>query len=467
MAEETQAPQAEPIIIPNRSTEPPKAKKRFKIKIPKFVWFLLGALVLFGLLRYVTSSDQSNVSHSEIAPRLQVTNPNLTSASDAEAIKARDEKIGQAALGSNQFIAQGGSYNPTLTRENNDPLDSYAHNNAASAKDPSGMPTGAVGTYNPPAVSMNSTQVAEQNQLNEQLASAMKDVLKGTDRKTLAGLGTQLRSRETDQDGARASSGLPGVTMNPGHSPTAPGSSVTMVSAPGTTPIDNTKTHKVLMRTGHLLYAANDLLSNSDSSNFVQVTVQAGPYRGARLQGSFKTLGSDQLELDFKIISWKDRTYQIDAIGVNPNEPQVGMATSVNNHYLQRFGGLFLTSAMQAVGQELQQEGTSTQLSTNAGVMQTNRPRKSPLQIGLIGMGGVAQGFSGLAAQAATRKPTIILAAKTPVGVLFKTDWVDKPENNLPNAVGNGEPSPSSVSHLPYLPQQSPAITTVLESVEP
>jgi len=228
-------------------------------------------------------------------------------------------------------------------------------------------------------------------------------------------------------------------------------------TAPGAASSSSAEGKSVFVRTGHLLYAAMDLEANSDSANFVQATVQAGPFRGARLQGTFKKTKNDDLEVVFSTLSWRNGTYHVNSLAVNPEEPKVGLVSEVNHHYITRFGGLFLTGVFSAVGQQLAQQGTTTSISTTTGLTQTTVPTKTPLQYGLIGLGGVAQGFSQIAAEGARREPTVVVSARTPVGVLFKEDWVDNPTANLPNATID---APAPAGDLPYLPTGSPTQAT-------
>lgn len=418
-----------------------------KRKIP--IGFLVIGAAVIAMAALLTFNGRAKPARSQIsqAPDLPRGDPSQTPEMIADAQKQKDAQLVDRALNSPKFLANGGSVQPNLTREINDPLTGYSSTVAGAQPAPvpasqsaftvgqnqtlpiAAPPPSQSSAFAPEYPRQSSLLTAMQNEMSkpERLAVSSPTTVSGAIAERCANCEAEAKARDAaTPTGSEADSGA-----------------------------------AVLMRTGRLLYAAMDLEANSDSANFVQATVQSGPFRGARLQGSFKKTKNDDLEIAFNTISWNKGTYRIDALAVNPEEPKIGLVSSVDHHYISRFGGLFLTGSLAAVGQQLAQQGTTTTTSATSGFNQTTVPKKTPLQYGLIGLGGVAQGLSQLASQNVMRETTVIVSARTPVGVLFKTDWIDKPQANLPDAVVVPETTQGALPFYPVnptqaLPQSSP-----------
>ena len=434
--------------IDSSATEvaPPKERKHFRI--PRF-YFVLGVILLaFVAAIFLRGKPASNTSLGH-PPKEQAGNPQNDTSTEANKIIKRDKSLATSARHSRTFISQGHSFFPTLTHENSDLLDGYStqvggdthgkdlpSGDASSSGDSGRHPIGQTNASSSSQSDQETMDLPPSPQEQKKLLAAIKREMGGQQTKSLPGMLTVKGPSKS----VASNSGEPGyeaVSAQTGSS---------SHSAPTTTP--TRRPGKVLAHAGQLLYAVNDLKADSNGANFVQATVDAGRFSGAVLQGSFRNLKSDRLELIFTTLSWRNHTYRVKAIGVNPNSPQVGLASEVDHHYLERFGGMFLTSALSAVGQSLQQQGTTASYTLN-GTTQTTVPTKTPLQMGLIGLGGVANGFSSLAQKAANTGPTVILAANTPIGILFRSDWTSSAP---PKGGDDAAATSKGPSRLPYLP---------------
>lgn len=433
-------------------TEDSAPKERKKFRLPRF-YYVIGVILIGFVVLMVLHRRQAAHSSLGTPPSVQPGNPNHETSAEADQIIKHDQMESNRALHDRKFISQGGSFMPTLTKDNSDPLVNYAASvngdthgnnlpsgNGASAQRPPGRhdfgQTNQAESNNQAPETMTLPQSPKEQ---KRLLAAIKREMSGNQGKQLPGMLTvKARSKKSQ-------------SVNGGGASTEMASSQSGAATPPSQSSSQTS-GRVLVHTGQLLYAVNDLKADSNGANFVQATVQAGRYVGAELQGSFKKLQSDRLELTFKTLSWHNHTYRINAVGVNPNSPQIGLASEVDHHYLERFGGLFLTSALSAVGQSLQQQGTTATYGGFGGTSQTTVPTKTPLQMGLIGLGGVANGFANMAQKAAAQGPTVILAANTPIGVLFRSDWKASAPSNAENSSATGASSNSGPTRLPYLP---------------
>ncbi len=169
---------------------------------------------------------------------------------------------------------------------------------------------------------------------------------------------------------------------------------------------------------GDLYFAVMDLNANSDQPGPIMATIQDGPLAGARLVGSFKQ-ENEKLVLEFTTVSMKDKTSQtISAVAVDPAVNQAAIATSVDHHYLERFGLLLGGSFLQGFGQAVMTAGT-TQVSGLGTAYSTISPRGLS-DDALAALGQVGQSIGTVAqANVSAIKPSVDVAAGTGVGILF------------------------------------------------
>lgn len=183
----------------------------------------------------------------------------------------------------------------------------------------------------------------------------------------------------------------------------------------------------VLIKSGTIIFAVLDTAVNSDYPDSpVLATIVTGPYKGAKLLGRLTTSKSpagqlDRIGLLFNLMNldvWPTGK-AINAYAIDPDTARTVLASSVNYHYLQRYGAIMATSFLQGYAAGVTNEGTS---QTGIFGTSTSHPGLSPGQklavaLGQIGtnLGTVTQGYVNI-------PPTVKVDSGVSLGILFMTD---------------------------------------------
>lgn len=366
------------------------------------------------------------------APKKEASSPSDTSDYVADGIKERDAKMAEAVGRSPEAIKGGAAYMPELTREWSDPLADYASATSRSTLTDtivSAQPTAApVGTPVPQRRNSSTLEQQAGHPRAEKMLAALKaHEANGTSTLTLAS--TQAATLGTWKPSAtpvpaagaqRASSGPEGRA-------------------------------KKLANLGDVLYAVVDFEANSDHSKFVQATSVAGPFAGAKFQGNF-TRTMDRLEITFSRVNWKGQTYPLSAIAANPENPEIGLATEVNHHYLQRYGGVVLAAMVGAAGEQVAREGTTIRRGP-LGEVDIETEKRSTEDLVKIGVGAGALEVRNALRDNINRPPTVIVAANTPIGIVLTQDWLDVPPDRVTTpAFTPATPAPQAAASATYAP---------------
>lgn len=245
------------------------------------------------------------------------------------------------------------------------------------------------------------------NEVNQAVVSEMQAIMSAM---ALTGGGTQVFKVAATRTDAQAP---PGRHNDSGEAPEAAQAAPAASEPP-------------LIRASTVLYAVMEMTADSDVPGPIMARVVAGPFKGARLLGSFER-SDDNLRITLNSMSRPEYgTVDIDAIAVNPNNASVGLATYVNNHYLQRFGGLILGGFVEGFGAAVAQSGQTSVVSPFGSVTTTNDGYSTEEQL-LIAAGAGAAAAGSEIKELANTEITVRVAAGTPIGVLFLSD-VEQPE---------------------------------------
>lgn len=192
----------------------------------------------------------------------------------------------------------------------------------------------------------------------------------------------------------------------------------------------------VMIKAGTILFAVMNTGLNSDNPGTpVMATIVTGKYRGAKLLGAFTsqnsgtTFQSSALVVQFNqmTLPTMDHNFSINAYALDENTANNAIASSVNNHYLVRYGMLFAASFLQGFGSAYQNynyscpPGTSTCVAlNNTGVPNTQATATTAAYQGL---GQVGTNLAGAAMNVFNNTPpTIKVDAGMGIGVLFMSD---------------------------------------------
>lgn len=190
-----------------------------------------------------------------------------------------------------------------------------------------------------------------------------------------------------------------------------------------------------IIKAGTVLYGVLDTAVDSDyAESPVMATVVAGPYKGAKLLGSIKTVKDGQrVMLTFNLMTMNDwpKGIAVNAFAIDPDSARSAVATSVDNHYMLRYGTAFAASFLQGLGQAVQTSGTT--VSSDSGVVTESTSDLNTQETILVALGQVGQNASTEVAKLQNTPPTVKVKAGIGIGILFMSDVSDvKGATNIP-----------------------------------
>lgn len=202
---------------------------------------------------------------------------------------------------------------------------------------------------------------------------------------------------------------------------------------------------KIYYKAGDILFGVVLTSINSDEPGPVLARVISGPLSNSKIIGainpkSIPSKGTDarvskSLVLEFSLmnIPGSKRSTPVKAVAIDPQTARTSMATSVNNHYLLRYGSFFAAEFLSGLGQAIQMQG-QTKVVTGGGVTNSAVNDSGIATIGRdgklsnsdevkIAVGKTAKAFTENL-RFLDKPPTIKVAAGTPVGLLLQEDLV-------------------------------------------
>lgn len=183
-----------------------------------------------------------------------------------------------------------------------------------------------------------------------------------------------------------------------------------------------------LIKAGSIVFAVLDTAVNSDYPDSpIMVTVVDGKYKGSKLLGKLVTTKGVSGQLDRVMLSFTlmnndewEKSKTVTAYAIDPDTARTVLASSVDYHYLQRFGAIMATSFVQGYANALQSSGGTTQITAFGNT--TTNPALSPAQklataFGQIGtaLGTVTQNYTNI-------PPTVRVDSGVGLGILFMAD---------------------------------------------
>lgn len=175
------------------------------------------------------------------------------------------------------------------------------------------------------------------------------------------------------------------------------------------------------LRAGDVMFAVLDTGVNSDENSPILATIVTGKLKGARLVGIF-ALVQDKVVLNFNQLSvpWLSKSVSVQAVAIDPNTARTALAHKVDNHYMQRYGGLFASSFLSGFAGAISSSGSQTS-SGSGGILTTNAPLSVAQQLA-VAVGNVGTAYSKVLGDSFTRPPTVTIEGGTGIGVLFMQD---------------------------------------------
>lgn len=176
------------------------------------------------------------------------------------------------------------------------------------------------------------------------------------------------------------------------------------------------------LKTGDRTYAILSIGANSDEPGPVMAEIVHGDLATAKVVGEFK-LVNKKLMLTFKQLSlpWSDKSVTINAVAVDPDTGGQAMAVEVDNHYFERVALPFIAKFVQGYGEAVARAGTTVTTSALGSVTAVNGQLDGKRELAAA-VGSGASAFGNVIETGVNRKPTVIIPAGTPVGILFTQD---------------------------------------------
>ncbi len=183
----------------------------------------------------------------------------------------------------------------------------------------------------------------------------------------------------------------------------------------------------VLIKGGTIIFAVLDTAVNSDYPDSpVLATVVMGPLKGAKLLGKLMTVKGvsgqlDRISLNFTTMNFDPwpRSRSVTAYAIDPDTARTVLASSVNYHYLLRFGAIMATSFLQGYASGITNAGTST---TGIFGTSTTHPQLSPANKLMVGLGQVGQTLGSVTQNYVNIPPTVRVDSGVSLGILFMSD---------------------------------------------
>lgn len=184
-----------------------------------------------------------------------------------------------------------------------------------------------------------------------------------------------------------------------------------------------TTSERPFIKSGTIMFAVLDTSVDSDYPDTpVMATIVQGPLKGAKLLGKLSLAqGMDRVSLNFNMMNrddW-DKTKAVNAFAIDPDTARTVMASSVNHHYLMRYGSLFASSFMTGFASGIQNAGTST---TGIFGTSTSHPQLSFGSNVAVALGQVGTAFTNVVQGYVNTPNTVKVNAGVGLGILFMSD---------------------------------------------
>lgn len=174
-------------------------------------------------------------------------------------------------------------------------------------------------------------------------------------------------------------------------------------------------------KAGTIFFAVLETGINSDQKSPILAKIVSGKLKGTKLMGSFVRQGQ-RVVVQFRLMSvpYMDKSIAVNAYAIDPYTARTAMATSVDNHYLLRYGTLFASAFAEGLGSAIQNSGSSTVISDfSIRQVYTNL---NTTEKALVAMGKVGQRFGQALEKYIDTPPTVKVAAGSGLGLLVMTD---------------------------------------------
>lgn len=177
---------------------------------------------------------------------------------------------------------------------------------------------------------------------------------------------------------------------------------------------------------GTTAYSVLQIGVNTDEISPIRaVTVEKGRLEGAVLTGEPKRVG-EKAQLTFTSMSLRGRSYNINAIALDPDTYRSVLADGVDNHTFERYSKLFVSAFVEGYADAL--SGTQTTTNTDGSSSQTKDPLPDTSSQIKVGIGEVGKKMSPIYAREFERPPTVTIEPNKSIIIMFMQELdLEKP----------------------------------------
>jgi intracellular multiplication protein IcmE len=181
---------------------------------------------------------------------------------------------------------------------------------------------------------------------------------------------------------------------------------------------NGTIAEKVLVPAGRGVYAHTVVAVDSDTNGPIVLEADTGPIAGDRMIGTFSKSGLDRLIVKVQTVEHRGKPLEANGIVVAPDSMEEAVASSIDEHYLERFVLPAAAAFVQGFGQAVALSNSTTTVSPFGGVTQAYGPL-SVKEEAMVAGGAAAQAVGAAMSSSIPKGPTVHLAANVAVGVMF------------------------------------------------
>jgi len=380
---------------------------------PSRGWFILtgiavvlGASVL-GVSYWLTGRSTPSNSHVSPAPSTKNNTPGGKANPHYNSLVSQQNQQKEK-----QAEKSGQSFMPTVVGMKPDqPIKLSTHSKAPTpAPAPTPVDLNTAAQPKPPKPQQPHAQPARQNvgARNSAMVNELKHIMKQE---------APAKAVVAVYDNTQNQSGGTGSTTGANGSASAGQGQTRSAKAKAGSSQNQTK----LIKPGTIFYAVMDTALDSDQPGPAMASVVSGPYKGAKVIGSFKR-HKDNLVVQFsRLIPKSGPVIPIKAYAVNTATTRTAVATAVNHHYLARWGGLIAASFMEGFGRAVQQSGSTVVNTVGSGGASSLsiHPKRTAGAEAEQALGTVGQKAGQQIQKNFNEPPTVKVAAGTAIDVLI------------------------------------------------
>ncbi len=181
---------------------------------------------------------------------------------------------------------------------------------------------------------------------------------------------------------------------------------------------DPVEVENILVPAGTIEYAQLLTEANTDAPGPVLAQVMSGPFRGARLIGSFEAT-RNYLVLSFSNMTLEGVSTGINAIAIDPDTTLPGVITEIDRRYFSRILLPMAAEFVEGLGEAISESGRTTVTISGETVAESTDDADTEEEIasGIEEAGEAAAEL--LEEEADAIEPMLRVAAGTPLGILF------------------------------------------------